>query len=326
MSARVWKMLHNGMSTDDNVSKLHIACVSKCSCCEEHQQETLNHLILHSKLAKIVWEKFSREFQINVNRTDIQHFLKIWIHGANLKSQFGYTRVVTCITICYFLWEHRNEVRHNERKLNPEQLIDRIKNKVKSILSMFQPGLKDSIAEEIWLETAGHRIKQMPVKRGNWIRWQPPKQGLKLNFDGSFSSSKMSAGGVFRDNTGEVIFAYANSTQHREGSPNMAEATTLEMGLNIAKMLNLPVTEIEGDALQLIQAILNNESDWKIHDIIQNCRKLIGQKTLRYIPRQINEVADALSKQKEKQFNNQLQKKAKHAWQMDRMGLFSFKA
>jgi len=108
MSLLFWRIFHNGVPTDDNITKLHIAYTSKCRCCLVHDQESLNHLMLHSHLADKTWSKLCKEFNIKIARVNIQHFMRVWIKGANLKSQFEFIRVATCITAFCFMWDHRN--------------------------------------------------------------------------------------------------------------------------------------------------------------------------------------------------------------------------
>lgn len=92
-----------------------------------------------------------------------------------MNSQLGFVRVLTCITALWSIWEHRNEIYHDECKLNPvgvllkirNKVLLKIRNKVREVASQFQPKILDNKIEQLMLEAAGIDIKIPTVKKGN---------------------------------------------------------------------------------------------------------------------------------------------------------------
>lgn len=169
------------MATDNNFVRILIPTVSKCRCCTESETESLHHLLLDSRLANYVWNKLCPLFNIRADRQNIQHFMNIWIQGAELNSQYSFTRVVTCLTACWVIWNHQNEILHNEKNLNPPGVVARIWKKVRDINSNHFPKLVDSRDEQRRLEAAGFTVKTPIRKNGVWLNWIKPVVGIKLN-------------------------------------------------------------------------------------------------------------------------------------------------
>ena len=102
---------------------------------------------------------------------------------------------------------------------------------------------------------------QTPVRRAvglsEDLRWKPPDFGLyKINFDGAVFGDQVSAGigVVIRDWEGQIITALSQKVWY-PGSVDLIEALAACRAISFAKELNIHQMVIEGDSLQVIQAI-----------------------------------------------------------------------
>jgi len=242
-----------------------------------------------------------------------------------MNSQYGYVRVLTCIAAFYYIWEHRNQVMHNECKLEPKKVLAKIKECVNQHIEQTQFNYRDSRIEQIWIEAAGYRLKQPPIKKKVWVRWTPPRAGIKLNFDGSCKKGRMSVGGVFRDHTGNISLTYSRAYDNKDGTALHAEALALETGLQLARQFKINIAAVEGDALSLINALDNSQFDWKCYDTMISCKRMLGNQKVQYINRLCNGVADALAKEgKEFRIDKMVSGAVKRAWNVDQKGFGFF--
>nr|POE63780.1 hypothetical protein CFP56_26606 [Quercus suber] len=102
--------------------------------------------------------------------------------------------------------------------------------------------------------------KKIPrmVARSSDSRWTPPSFGLyKINFDGALFEEQACAGlgVVIRDSVGLLIGALSQKIWY-QGSMDMVEALAASRAIIFAKELCLQSMVVEGDSLQVIQAIL----------------------------------------------------------------------
>ncbi|XP_075080249.1 uncharacterized protein LOC142165776 [Nicotiana tabacum] len=131
------------------------------------------------------------------------------------------------------------------------------------------------------------------------IRWyRPPKNAIKLNCDGAFSSTNNVAGigGLFRNSNDDWIMGYHKAI--RASSPIHAESLALLEGLRIAVDFKHTNMEIKTDSTDVIK--LMHEDCTNFHNIIFECRWLMHQlklPILRHNFREGNEVAHRPAKE-----------------------------
>lgn len=58
-------------------------------------------------------------------------------------------------------------------------------------------------------------VRPQPVqRRGIWIHWEADHRTVKLNTDGSLTSSGSTGGGVIRDSKGDLIVGFGAPYHH----------------------------------------------------------------------------------------------------------------
>ncbi|KAK3156152.1 hypothetical protein QOZ80_2AG0103510 [Eleusine coracana subsp. coracana] len=158
--------------------------------------------------------------------------------------------------------------------------------------------------------TTNHRSSFAPPPPPSVIlvRWTPPPPGcFKLNFDGSVlhdGSGRATIGGVLRDCTGRIVFAFAERTSH--APIGVVEARALIRGLDLvlqsgAFIASRPLL-VEGDDLTLVRLLRGESRQTRIpllmeDDILELLGRFRGGCEVRHIFREGNQVADKLTKQ-----------------------------
>ncbi|KAK3152284.1 hypothetical protein QOZ80_2BG0156830 [Eleusine coracana subsp. coracana] len=140
------------------------------------------------------------------------------------------------------------------------------------------------------------------------VRWTPPPPGcFKLNFDGSVlhdGSGRATIGGVLRDCSGHIVFAFAERTSH--APIGFVEARALIRGLELVLEMggfiaNRPLL-VEGDDLTLVRLLRGESRQTRIplpmeDDILELLGRFRGGCEVRHIFREGNQVADKLTKE-----------------------------
>ena len=140
-------------------------------------------------------------------------------------------------------------------------------------------------AKRIWAEWKlrttvfhPHSIHLPPTpapKATHLIGWRSPPGGyIKLNFDGTHSSSGAAAGFVLRNWVGRLLQA---GTRFLEGAPILvAEATAMRDGIQAALATGCRHIIVEGDNKIVIQAIQGQSHiPWKIQLLIRDIHNMI---------------------------------------------------
>lgn len=132
-----------------------------------------------------------------------------------------------------------------------------------------------------------------------YIKWNPPIPGYKLNTDGSYSSKskKEGTGEEFRDCKRDWVLGYSGYAL--ESNNIKSELLALIQVLKLAVTRNLTPIEINVDCQDLISLIFNNISS-KYNNMLIDCRDLLHQlwnPPIEHSYRETNSVADAQAKE-----------------------------
>lgn len=136
--------------------------------------------------------------------------------------------------------------------------------------------------------------------QGGVCRWHPPpKSEYKLNFDAAFLHGTTYTGVVLRNDIVVVLGAWTNCFQSENAF--CAETEAAVQAFKIADSLRLDRTTIEGDALNVIQALLGvpEVEDWRAKHRINEGKRLLNSHLfwfLNYTPRDENFCAYRLDK------------------------------
>jgi ribonuclease HI len=135
------------------------------------------------------------------------------------------------------------------------------------------------------------------------VRWTPPRFGwTKLNFDGSVfndGSGRASIGGVIRDADRQVLFSFAERTEH--APIGIVEARALIRGLKLALDFGCDRLVVEGDDLTLVRLLRCESMQTRIpHEMLDEIIGLLNSFDVcevQHTYREGNSVANALCKE-----------------------------
>ncbi|PKU60176.1 uncharacterized protein LOC110095807 [Dendrobium catenatum] len=274
--------------------KKGLIIVSKCQCC--YHIENLNHVFINGPIATKVWIYFDNIFNVitSFHYDSITSLLKDWFLPIK-----GHIRNLIPIIICWYLWEIRNNSKHENIGMNALNVIAKVKNKV---LQLFVAKLitvdsfKNCIpaANDLGLKF----IVQLIIKTEKLVYWKRPVYGcFKLNMDGSYNNSTAGCGCIIRDYNGMVVAAYAGPSSGTNAV--QAETDSLLYGIQLRSSLGITNIWVEVDALLLLHYINGNSISnptifYKVRDI-KHCFSPINY-SLSHILREGNAVADGLAK------------------------------
>ncbi|KAH0730009.1 hypothetical protein KY289_001197 [Solanum tuberosum] len=74
----LWRVCKRRVPTDDNLQRMRINLVSRCWCCEQYHQETMEHLFLTAPVAIKLWKHFADFVGIVVEGKHLHHVMKSW--------------------------------------------------------------------------------------------------------------------------------------------------------------------------------------------------------------------------------------------------------
>jgi len=180
-----------------------------------------------------------------------------------------------------------------EGHFNLNKFQNRLKLMKNEMLIVIGEVKTKSISEMRRLQDCGFEATFSPVEIK---RWHAPTPGtMKLNVDISKKHQSTSFAAILRNSEGHMLWAAMGPL------PLMgileAEVRAIKEGCLACLSRGIENFEIETDsqvAAQMIQGII--EIGWKVRTDIDEIRRMLGSRSLSYVPRQHNLVADNLSK------------------------------
>lgn len=137
------------------------------------------------------------------------------------------------------------------------------------------------------------------IRRENVVWRFPCHDWVKVNFDGAAKGNpgKFGGGGVIRNTHGVCIAAIASPFVVQNN--HVAEAQAMLKCLQLAQGFKFKKKWLEGDSLNIIQAIKGTSSpSWNIFNIIESAKKLLNDYDSVFIShtlREGNKIADLLA-------------------------------
>ncbi|KAI0498937.1 hypothetical protein KFK09_019835 [Dendrobium nobile] len=251
-SLLVWRCLKGYLPVDSRLWEKGLYLVSKCQCCANI--ESNQHIFVTSLTARHVWNHFGNLANLVLSYNgNLQDILNTWF----IKGK-GHILNLIPILIIWYLWKARNEFKHEGIKVNANQIIANIRNKVLQLISVNLLGSKhfkncNTLAEFFGLnilpadDISGCRIIC-------WIK--PLLPFVKPNTDGSVGAHSAGFGGIIRNHLGNPLNAFAGPL---DVCPVLsAELRSLSFGLERCIILGYHHVNIEVDSKTIIHFISEN--------------------------------------------------------------------
>ncbi|KAL0292122.1 UNVERIFIED_CONTAM: putative ribonuclease H protein [Sesamum radiatum] len=295
MSIFIWRLITNKIPVDEKLQEKGFQLASKCTCCDH--TESLRHLFIDGTGISRVWEYFAKKLNMNLPRTDnivlLLNYWRISALGAN------HIRMILPMLILWFGWLERNDVKHRNKKFNPERIIWKVHQHIVTIS-------KTKIAKGLNWKGDRHFAKSIGLDIGSSykpklkiVKWTKPEAGwIKINTDGASKGNPgvAGAGGIARNEEGAVIFAFYETLG--EANNSFAEVFGLFKALQICQTEGLPRVWIEVDANCIIHLIQKSATaHWSMKHMLTHIHLMLKRVEFKitHIYREGNRAADFLA-------------------------------
>ena len=230
----IWRACRNAMPTKHALMRRTITEDSTCERCQTDVEDPLHALWTCTKL-DVVWTDHTEwDFRNSTGFLDFKDLVS-WLitEGKNL-DLFTLT--------AWSVWNQRNRARIQE----PATDLQQIAVAAKSSLDEFHRSIQRR-------DSQGRRATH--TAQSHWR--PPPREVVKVNFDGATCSLEKSSGVgvVVRDMNGLVLASCAKRI-HQSVKAVEIEAMAAATALSFAKDLGFQRLILEGDSLEVIQALL----------------------------------------------------------------------
>ncbi|XP_058216648.1 uncharacterized protein LOC131327503 [Rhododendron vialii] len=237
----LWRCSHNAIAVCANLNRKGIDVSLYCPRCKTNY-ETLEHLLFQCKLSRAVW--LGSPFCPVVSSMWNSFQFIDWWYSFPHNSYASDTSVnmgAFFVSICWFIWKARNQVYFDGLGWNGTVILE----KASALCSEFKAVMVDD-----------HSL-QSPAVSKSVPMWRPPLVDvIKLNVDGAVqrANGSVGVGIVARDHWGQIVGMMAIPFIGLF-SPRAVEAMAFREALVFAANRGLSKIVLEGDSLQVVQAL-----------------------------------------------------------------------
>ncbi|KAF5465338.1 hypothetical protein F2P56_015356 [Juglans regia] len=234
----LWRACHNALPTQSNLFKRKIVANPKCPICEL-EEETVAHALWECESARDVWSQCTKSIQKrHFSHMDFLEIFEAMAEGMTFECMQEFVMVAKQV------WWRRNDFIFNQRFRHPNQVTMVANENIRMMKDL-----------EMQKNESSTSINS------NSVIWQPPPfLFYKFNWDAAVDKirAKVGIGIVVRDCEGRII-AIMRRKQSLLPLPALAEAFGALIAVNFALDLGLTKTIFEGDSLQTVQALKQEE-------------------------------------------------------------------
>ncbi|XP_060965574.1 uncharacterized protein LOC133034497 [Cannabis sativa] len=244
-----WCILSNALPIGSVIGRrFHIkeTCCPLCGLGEE----SMEHLFLSCEVAMHLWRSSPWGiYPVCNNGIRVWDWVKfIWnlkSRGIHVEAVFLYASIVV-----ETIWRVRNDLIHNNSRLNVMKCIDQICNSYAELHDTFLPSPAPSLSET----------------------WRaPPQEWVKLNCDVRVGLDSMCTAVVARNHLGKVVRVYTARLDFSDAL--CGEAAACCAAVSMALEANFQFVLVESDSRVVINALNGMESHWAIENYISFCTK-----------------------------------------------------
>ncbi|PKU72688.1 Putative ribonuclease H protein [Dendrobium catenatum] len=207
-SILVWRIIKGFIPVDAILWKKGFYLPSKCLCC--YHIEDINHVFINGPIAARVWIWFDNFFNTNYfsGHLSLNHFLTVIFHNTTR----GHIKIVTAISLIWFLWIDRNDAKHRNIPMNHNRIIARTKEKINILYKVNLIHQKKFRGYKFVANKLNTNIfEDFHEVCFKFVIWKKPSiHYIKANTDGSVSEGKCGCGGILRNDKGNLIVAFAS--------------------------------------------------------------------------------------------------------------------
>jgi hypothetical protein len=276
----MWQACSEILPTKANLYRKKIISSPLCPVCEL-ESETVAHVLWACPAAKDVWTESLKSIHKCSLMSGNFGAIVDMLHDRLEEDQMQLFAVTARL-----LWLRRNRWVFNGEFQAP------------AVLMMHAQ-------EQLRAYTSAELCRQVhsPLKAPPGVQcWTKPAHGvIKLNWDAAINEEKqmMGLGIVGRDHNGQICLAVADCRRFLT-DPTSAEALAAWKSATLCVRLGFPDVLLEGDSLEVVQALNREESTWGRYGALINDTKhqlqQLNSWRVCHVKRQANEAAHSLAK------------------------------
>ncbi|XP_075085049.1 uncharacterized protein LOC142168286 [Nicotiana tabacum] len=204
----LWRLWRQKIAIDDIWRRQGQIVMSRYWCCQQPQEESIEHIFVTSPTASKVWNLFMGAAGISVQLIQLKQIIRHWWYAQccpKLKPLFQAVPVI----ITWELWKRRNAGKHGG-STSTNRVIHEI-NRTLHQLGRVRYAWINNIPL-IWPDMIQYFEGYKPILITTRVTWQLPCHGwYKCNTDGASkgNSGPSSLGFYVRDDEGDVVYARA---------------------------------------------------------------------------------------------------------------------
>ncbi|XP_075080159.1 uncharacterized protein LOC142165521 [Nicotiana tabacum] len=291
----MWKVWKAKLPLDDFLKRIGYCMPSKCWCCIQPDEESLQHLFFKSETAKTTWKYFLSRAGIDVEGLTMhQAITKCWTANVCLRLKPIMQALPSCIV--WELWKRRNSMKYGDG-VTTSRVIYQVSSNLQALVKVRKPGMimvphkwQDLLAV---MENSTHKLKVTKVM------WEFPSAGwLKVNTDGALRGNpgRSSIGFCIRNENGDIVKSVGKEIE--ETINTIAEAKAMVEALRFCRFKQYSHVWLQTDSM-LLKKIMDGiwKPPWIIYEQVEEMMQLMngGNYTVTHIHREGNKLADHLA-------------------------------
>jgi ribonuclease HI len=283
VKAFLWQASNDILPTRANLHKKGILSDPLCPVCGL-ESETVVHILWSCPSASDVWLECMKSIhKCSLTEDTFMNLLEM------LQRRLDAEGMQLVAVVARLLWLRRNKLIFEGLFQSPADLIRLAQEQLQS----FRIAELGGCAQGFQLSPLSNSVPQ---------KWKKPPHGvIKLNWDAAIdkNNQRMGIGIIARDHNRNIVAAFV-ATRLYITDPSSAEALAAWKMAELCVMLGLNNVLLEGDSLEVVQALCKEDSTWGRYGALISDAKLLLQHvqnwTVCHVKREANEVAHKLAK------------------------------
>ncbi|XP_050220937.1 uncharacterized protein LOC126671230 [Mercurialis annua] len=279
----IWRALHEALPTGE---ALFIRFNIDVKCVHCGSAESLSHMLFLCPFAQKIW--FASPLGLLPQHFPILSFHLLWQYLSNalLTQDPSKESLQLACFVCWYIWKCRNKLLFENEIQSEEQVV-------RDAVAAYQEyaGINQTFS-------SSYSDQHVLSPQSSWL--PPPRGFIKLNYDAS--TARLHQCGfiatVARDSDGIVIGRFHAYFRHI-WDPGILELLALRESLNWAVLCSWSHVIMEGDALQVSQAINSHRildyHTWGICQDIWRLQNRFRVCIVQYVNRKFNVLAHELA-------------------------------
>ncbi|XP_075097373.1 uncharacterized protein LOC142174882 [Nicotiana tabacum] len=270
----MWKVWKAKLPLDDFLKRVGYCMPSKCWCCVQPDEESLQRLFFRSETAKTTWKYFLSRAGIAVEGLTLhQAITKCWTANVCLKLKPVKQALPSCVV--WQLWKRRNSMKYGD-VVTTSRVIYQVSSNLQALVKVRKPRM-DMVPHK-WQDLLTMMENFTPKLKVTKVMWEFPSAGwLKVNTDGASRGNpgRSSIGFCIRNENGDIVKSVGKEIE--ETTNTVAEAKAVE-ALRFCRFQQYSHVWLQTDSM-LLKKIMDGiwKPSWIISEEVEEMMQLMNE-------------------------------------------------